>query len=542
MYWPILTQIKLGFSLTIIVIILFQGCSIQKKSKAPAVPEEPKEVAESAVTASETYHTVQSGETLDGIAKLHGVDYQTVAALNNIPPPYTVHPGQSILISGSNLTEIKINGGTESLPVELPPRAKSQMLEKPVNGDQSGESGEWDYHTVQRGETLYSIAKRYGKTYQQVAAWNNIPSPYRLEVGQRLRVTQRPVTVSQLPVKSARSISKSSTSNPISHVVQRGETLFAIAQRYGYNVKEVANWNGLQPPYQLSSGRRLRVAPLQISTRTTSSRQKASTSTSSRQNNITYHTVARGDTLYSISRQYGSQVADIAQWNDLKPPYTLSVGQSLQIASQNKGKASAPPSQNPISDPNSNQVIHNTGYHTVARGDTLFSISNRYGYQVYEIAAWNNLSPPYDLSVGEHLRVYPPSGIMKAVRRNSKKIPTLSASSSGRTYTVVRGDTLYSIARRYGVGAAQLMLWNNLQQPSKISVGQNLQVSPPASMQRTGGYRGQASSRSHKVKPGETLESIATMYGATAYDLSQWNGIGSPYTIYPGQMLLVTPP
>jgi len=281
------------------------------------------------------------------------------------------------------------------------------------------------------------------------------------------------------------------------------------------------------------------VAPLQS---TSSSPKVRSTSSSSRQNNTTYHTVDRGDTLYSLSRQYGSQVADIAQWNNLNPPYTLSVGQRLQIVSQNNGNASAPPSQNPISDPNPNQVSHNTGYHTVARGETLFSISNRYGYPVDQVAGWNHLSRPYQLSVGENLRVYPPSGVLKTVRRNRKKIPTLSASSSGPYYKVVRGDTLYRIARRYGVSAAQLVLWNNLQQPSNISVGQNLQVFPPSGTQRTGGYRGQTSSRSHKVKPGETLESIATMYGASAYDLSQWNGIGSPHTIYPGQMLLVTSP
>lgn len=121
-------------------------------------------------------------------------------------------------------------------------------------------------------------------------------------------------------------------------------------------------------------------------------------------------------------------------------------------------------------------IHHNTGYHTVVRGDTLFSLSKKYGYTVPQIASWNSLQPPYELSVGQRLRVYPPSGISKTITRQ-KKTSKLQSSST----------------------------------------------------------------RHHIVKPRDTLTSIATKYGLSAYDLSNWNGIGSPYTLYPGQKLSLVP-
>jgi peptidoglycan endopeptidase LytF len=533
MYSP-LTQIKLWSILAIVMIMLLHGCATKKKPKAP-------EPIDYSVEDSETYHTVQRGETLHEIAKLYDLDFKEIAALNDIPSPYTIHPGQSLQISGASVTAEEDSG--EAIPINLPPPSKSQALKKfnkTKNRRKSGERrGEGNYHTVQPGETLYSIAKNYGQNYQKVASWNKISSPYLLEVGQRLRITKPKMTGRSHKTRSKhQSPVKKGT---VSHVVQRGETLSRIARRYGYSLDQVAKWNGLEPPYHLSSGRRLRVAPPPTSKRSTQSRQKKLSTKSSSGNKIIYHTVVQGDTLYNIGRRYGSDVADIAKRNNLKQPYTLSLGQRLQVA-QNKKGSKTPSSQKPNSTGKLNSVRHNAGYHIVVRGETLFSISKSYGHTPSEIAAWNNLRHPYNLSVGKKLRVYPPSGILKTVARRKKTSPP-SSSSTGY-HQVVQGDTLYSIARRYGVRANDLERWNDLLEPHNLSVGQHLRVSPQGT-RRTGhqaSYRGRASGRTHKVKPGETLKGIAAKYKVSAHDLSQWNGIGSPYTIFPGQILRLVPP
>ena len=96
---------------------------------------------------------------------------------------------------------------------------------------------------------------------------------------------------------------------------------------------------------------------------------------------------------------------------------------------------------------------------------------------------------------------------------------------------MVRGETLYRISQRYGYSVAQIAAWNKLHHPYNLPVGKQLQVSPTI----TGTLH--TAHRYHIVKAGDTLKSIATKYGVTVYQLSKLNGIGSPYTIYPGQKL-----
>lgn len=87
--------------------------------------------------------------------------------------------------------------------------------------------------------------------------------------------------------------------------------------------------------------------------------------------------VGRGDTLYSLSKRYDVQLRDLIDANNLKPPYTLRVGQTLSVPA--------------------------SSYHTIAKGDTLYGISRRYGVDVQTLAANNGIEPPYTLIVGQRL-------------------------------------------------------------------------------------------------------------------------------------------
>jgi murein DD-endopeptidase MepM/ murein hydrolase activator NlpD len=91
-------------------------------------------------------------------------------------------------------------------------------------------------HEVAAGESIYSIAGRYGTTAEALAARNSIPPPYQLTVGQRL----------VLPA-------------PSTYVVQAGETMDAIARRYGTTPAELARVNGIGAPYQVTPGQTLSI-------------------------------------------------------------------------------------------------------------------------------------------------------------------------------------------------------------------------------------------------------------------------------------------
>ena len=121
------------------------GQVLQLTSIAPAAP---------APVASESTYTVRAGDTLSGIAAKYGTSYQELAALNGIPNPNIIHPGQVL----------KVTGGVQvSAPSE-------------------------QTYTVVSGDTLSGIAARYGTSYQHLAEVNGISNPNLIRVGQVLKI------------------------------------------------------------------------------------------------------------------------------------------------------------------------------------------------------------------------------------------------------------------------------------------------------------------------------------------------------------------
>jgi murein DD-endopeptidase MepM/ murein hydrolase activator NlpD len=106
-------------------------------------------------------------------------------------------------------------------------------------------------HVVQRGETLFDIARAYGLTIQALADLNNIANPNSIFVGQRLLVP------SGDPVSVAPPASIQPTPTPVFHIVRGGETLFLIARRYGLTVNALASANSITDPSLIYSGQRL---------------------------------------------------------------------------------------------------------------------------------------------------------------------------------------------------------------------------------------------------------------------------------------------
>ncbi len=120
--------------------------------------------------------------------------------------------------------------------------------------------------------------------------------------------------------------------------------------------------------------------------------------------------VERGDTLYSISRRYGLPLRDVIDANNLKPPYTLKVGQVLRL---------------PIST-----------YHIVSRGDTLYGISRQYGVNIETLKRINGLSYPYTLNIGQKIVLQGNStttSTKKSIQTSNKRNNTSYKKSSSNT-------------------------------------------------------------------------------------------------------------
>lgn len=156
--------------------------------------------------------------------------------------------------------------------------------------------------------------------------------------------------------------------------------------------------------------------------------------------------------------------------------------------------------------------------HIVQRGETIYSIARRYGTSVEAIASANGIVNPNWIYAGQQLT-----------------IPT-QGSEPTTVYTVQWGDSLFSIAQRYGTTAEALAWLNGLGNPNFIWTGQRLRLNPSSPLPSPESSSG---SQVHLVQPGEILIRIAQRYNTTVWALVRANNLTNPSFIYVGQRLII---
>lgn len=172
------------------------------------------------------------------------------------------------------------------------------------------------------------------------------------------------------------------------------------------------------------------------------------------------YTVVSGDTLASLAARFGTTPAAIAQLNNLSDLDTLKVGQQLKIVGTAAADTSAPGASG----------AGGTGVYVVQAGDTLGTIARRFDTTVAQLVQLNNLTNPDRIAVGQKLIVPAAGSAVPAAGT------TPTTAGQGQKYVVQRGDTLLSIARRFGVTVKQLQAANNITNPDRIYPGQVLTI------------------------------------------------------------------
>lgn len=172
-------------------------------------------------------HVVQPGETLFRIALRYGVDVDTMARHNAIANAWTIYAGQTLLIPGAAPVEA-------SAPVEV-----------------ASASGPAQYHTIQRGENLAAIARRYGLEPAELASMNGIINPNLIYAGQELIVSGSP---DNAPAAAPAPEAAPAVS---SYVVQPGDHLASIADRLGISWMSIAQANNLSNADHIEVGQTL---------------------------------------------------------------------------------------------------------------------------------------------------------------------------------------------------------------------------------------------------------------------------------------------
>jgi membrane-bound lytic murein transglycosylase D len=227
------------------------------------------------------------------------------------------------------------------------------------------------------------------------------------------------------------------------------------------------------------------------------------------------HTVRRGESLSTIASRYGSSVGAIKQANGLRGSL-IHPGQNLLVP--RLGVTHAPPVERRAE----------AGTYTVQSNDTLWDIARAFDVTVDSLCAANGLSRRAIIRPGQLLRL--PSGSQSTQVRGS-------ASSGGwdGTYTVRSGDTLSAIASRYRVSVSELRRANGLSS-SRIYPGNRLTVPGGSDGGVTGQRSG--STTTYRVRKGDTLYDIARQFGVSVTELRRLNGL-SDSRIYPGDVLRI---
>ncbi|MEZ4635904.1 MAG: LysM peptidoglycan-binding domain-containing protein [Caldilineaceae bacterium] len=297
-------------------------------------------------------YTVQPGDTVSTIAEQFGITSQELRQMNLLNDDQ-LRVGQVLRVPNTGAVDGDGNAGPAPVATTGP-----------------------FIYVVQPGDSLMSIALKFDVSTNEIVAANTLEDPDSVFVGQELIIPGRQVEVPATPVPP----------QPFEYVIQAGDTLFSIAQKFDVAAQEIIDANAIPDPDNLIQGRVLVIPGYQGAI-------DARTGEDNTANEVTndvgaaVHTVRAGETLLEIARLYDVAMVDIASANGLANPDQIRPGQQLTIPGVTAAQVRA-----------ANQTVH-----TVARGETLFSIAQRYGVTTDSILEANNMTNPNFITVGQEL-------------------------------------------------------------------------------------------------------------------------------------------
>lgn len=329
---------------------------------------------------NQSTYTVQSGDTLYGISRQHNTSAQRIRKLNNLTSDNLV-PGQVLIVSDNDATN----------------------------------PSECVIYTVEAGDILYEIAKKYDTTADLIKEYNGLESN-DLSIGQELRI---PCYIEDND--------NSDLPKYVNYTVEAGDNLYDIAEKFGTTVDKIKKDNDLK-------SNTLTVGTVLIidDKKKISSIEECYGLDFDVPLSSTY-VVQSGDSLYSIAKKFGTTADKIKQLNNLNNNI-LSVGQEIVIPSV---------------------ALSEVTIYKVQSGDNLYDLAKKFGTSVSELKDLNNLKSN-SLSINQEL-----------------KVPAVNIGET--TYTVKSGDSLYSIAKKFNTNVDSLKKKNGLGS-TMLSIGQVLKI------------------------------------------------------------------
>lgn len=480
--------------------------------------------------------------------------------------------------------------------LKLPKGTAQQFASAILNVPESAKRN-FAFHTVKKGESLKTIAKKYDVSVHELADANNISVRTKLKRGAKLRIPFKvtyqqsdfAVNSNEITAEEKKEsteyvspyasladengvensgigdeedeVSSNSSEESseeikvipsgkvlVQYTVKNKETINGIAELFDVRASDLRNWNNIPYTEGIKIGQVLNVyvpedkKDLYASYDKLSSSEKKSAlnNKSLTSKSLVYHTVKKGETLSSIAIKYNVSIDELKNWNNLSGKKILR-NQKLKIYSD-KSKDIA--SNEVISKkPSSNKPFK----HKVRPGETISEIAEKYNVKISQIRKWNNLADN-KIRAGKSLKIYPSDDERSFGDNTTKNPATLNL------YVVKKGETIGEIAEKFNVSSTNIRKWNNISK-NKIFAGQKLKIYSDSGESETKSDKKSVKEKSttvkssvkedktsksliHKVKRGENLYTIAKKYKVSVETITQNNNLIDS-KIKPGQKLVI---
>ena len=323
-------------------------------------------------------HKVSSGESIAKIAREYEISRNEIATANGLPSYRSKVKAGTILkipVDKDFFAEKKRNEEEKAATLASVPKTGEEPKDRKVQS-----------HVVKHGESLYSIANKYGVKMTELRSLNNLPfDDDNINIGQKLVISngesKTAIAVNEQPVKTDIKL--------VRHKVKAGETLHAIAENYNVSIDAIKATNNLKDEKILTG------QMIAIEVTSGSSGSLISKATTGKTIN---HEVKPDETLGIIAGLYGVTEESIIKRNPDKIDGTIiTAGTILKIEEPviAKGSAPTPPKE----------VNKAPRYYTVKRGDTLSSLSRKFGLSISELQKRNKGLEADKLRVGQRIRI-----------------------------------------------------------------------------------------------------------------------------------------
>ncbi len=447
-------------------------------------------------------HHVKKGETITKIAKRYGISKNELADANNISTKSKLYSGLQLKIPV--LTNLNVDDFSDNTDTQIAQDQNNQT----VNEDYVS-----PYATLNGDNTVVST---------QIIESNN-------EVTEETMGEEVALNENEILEESTASIIPDGTV-AVTYRVKNDDSLLGIADLFNSRVSDIRNWNNIPYTTTIKVGQPLNIyvpeemqdyyASLDKTTEIETNNNVVTTKNNKTTKNsgMVYHKIRRGETLGLIAAKYGVSVNQLRDWNNISGNKIMS-GRNLRIYPDGT-------SNNVAVNETKNNVSKNNLYkYKVKKGDNLSEIAEKFGVTTQQVKKWNNISGN-KIVAGKTLKIY------NSTTSSSYGDNTTKNSSNVNYYKIKSGDSIGSIAEKYGVKVSEIQKWNNIS-GNKILAGNTLKIYSDANVndipnETTKTTKNtKTNQQNYTVKNGDSLYSIAQSNKTTVAKLKSLNNLTS---------------